>query len=344
VVSDANLARFTWHARSLPSRTRPLQVAIARHHTAKPSLRPCARAHRKPTSPCSQHTHTFESLPAHPLPTREVRCLADRASPWLFLVPSLCIFLFFVPSSLRLCVCHELCSYACVDQTSTTTDITNRHDMPRDMSWLSPKRRRTTTALPTVGDRIKNGVDEQRPLSPSPRFTSPKPVLPSPTLKQRASRTFSTASATSAAATIEEEGNLFYAYARRVRGSISCYASHAILTDPPPRPTNSTLDTCSHSLPRKSRANGGHSSNRAFTTPRVRDHNSSRSKQTTSSSRLGSTLLWRTSNRNGCTYNTTSLQEVRRRASFLSKTPRETRWVVRAADRNSVLEGNLDGM
>ncbi|GAB7322656.1 hypothetical protein MBLNU13_g03563t1 [Cladosporium sp. NU13] len=89
--------------------------------------------------------------------------------------------------------------------------------MPRDMSWLSPKRRRTTTALPTVnGIRNKNGVDgQQRPLSPSPRFTSPKPVLPSPTLKQRASRTFSTASVTSAAATIEEEGNLFYAYARR---------------------------------------------------------------------------------------------------------------------------------
>ncbi|KAM0707092.1 hypothetical protein Q7P35_006423 [Cladosporium inversicolor] len=88
--------------------------------------------------------------------------------------------------------------------------------MPRDMSWLSPKRRRTTTALPTVnGGRNKNGVDEQMPLSPSPRFTSPKPVLPSPSLKQRASRTFSSASATSAAATIEEEGNLFYAYARR---------------------------------------------------------------------------------------------------------------------------------
>lgn len=133
-------------------------------------------------------------------------------------------------------------------------------EMPRDMSWLSPKRRRTTTALPTVnGVRNKNGVDEQqRPLSPSPRFTSPKPVLPSPTLKQRASRTFSTASVTSAAATIEEEGNLFYAYARRVRGSISCYTSHAILTIRSLRPTNSTLDTCLLLLLRKSRANGGH--------------------------------------------------------------------------------------
>jgi len=88
--------------------------------------------------------------------------------------------------------------------------------MPRDMSWLSPKRRRTTTALPTVHSGRKNGVDEQ-PLSPSPRFTSPKPVLPSPGLKQRASRTFSTASSTSATAAPDEEGNLFYAYARQVR-------------------------------------------------------------------------------------------------------------------------------
>jgi hypothetical protein len=179
------------------------------------------------------------------------------------------------------------------------------------MSWLSPKRRRTTTALPTVNSgRSKNGIDEQRPLSPSPRFTSPKPVLPSPTLKQRASRTFSTASATSAAATIEEEGNLFYAYARRVRGSISCCMPHATLTNHSPRPTNSTLDTCSLLLPRKSRANGGHWFNRAIPTPRVRDHSCSRSLQTTSSSRLGSMLLSRTSNRNGCTYNTTSRQEV----------------------------------
>ena len=164
------------------------------------------------------------------------------------------------------------------------------------MSWLSPKRRRTTTALPTVGDRIKNGVDEQRPLSPSPRFTSPKPVLPSPSLKQRASRTFSTASATSAAATIEEEGNLFYAYARRVCGLTSCYTSHAILIDKSHRPTNSTLDTCLHSLPRKSRANGGHWFNRAIPTLRVQARSCSRSEQTTSSSRLGSMLRLRTFN------------------------------------------------
>ena len=183
------------------------------------------------------------------------------------------------------------------------------------MSWLSPKRRRTTTALPTVnGVRSKNGVDDQRPLSPSPRFTSPKPVLPSPTLKQRASRAFSTPSVTSAAATIEEEGNLFYAYARRVCGLTSRYTSHAILTVQSHRPTNYTLDTCLLLLPRKSQANGGHLSNRAIPTPRVRGHSCSRSKQTTSSSRLGNMLLLRTSNQNGCTYNTTSLQEARSRA------------------------------
>lgn len=143
---------------------------------------------------------------------------------------------------------------------TTTRRQQNIEEMPRDMSWLSPKRRRTTTALPTVnGVRNKNGVDEQqRPLSPSPRFTSPKPVLPSPTLKQRASRTFSTASVTSAAATIEEEGNLFYAYARRVGGSISCSTSLVTLTYRSPRPTNSTLDICLLLLLRKSRANGGH--------------------------------------------------------------------------------------
>ena len=100
------------------------------------------------------------------------------------------------------------------------------------MSWLSPKRRRTTTALPTVQSSRKNAVDEHPlPLSPSPRFTSPKPILPTPILKQRSSRTFSTTSATSTTATPAEEGNLFYAYARRVRGPISCDTLHATLTD-----------------------------------------------------------------------------------------------------------------
>jgi hypothetical protein len=103
------------------------------------------------------------------------------------------------------------------------------------MSWLSPKRRRTTTALPTVhGSSRKNAVDEHPlPLSPSPRFTSPKPILPTPSLKQRASRTFSTTSAASVTATpVEEEVNLFYAYARRVRGFLATVATllHAILT------------------------------------------------------------------------------------------------------------------
>ena len=216
--------------------------------------------------------------------------------------------------------------------------------MPRDMSWLSPKRRRTTTALPTInGGRSKNGVDDQRPLSPSPRFTSPKPVLPSPTMKQRASRAFSATSVTSAGATIEEEGNLFYAYARRVCGSTSRYTSHAILMDQSLRPTNSTLDTCLLLLPHKSRANGGHWFNRAIPTPRVRGHSCSRLEQTTSSSRLGSMLRLRTSNRNGCTYNTTSLQEARSRASFLSKTPRETCWGVRASVQSSVSGASLNG-
>lgn len=103
--------------------------------------------------------------------------------------------------------------------------------MPRDMSWLSPKRRRTTTALPTVHSGRKNGIDEeQQPLSPSPRFTSPKPVLPSPSLKQRASRTFSSASTASATAPPEGEGNLFYAYARQVCGTSSCSSKNATLT------------------------------------------------------------------------------------------------------------------
>lgn len=106
--------------------------------------------------------------------------------------------------------------------------------MPRDMSWLSPKRRRTTTALPTVHSGRKNGIDEeQQPLSPSPRFTSPKPVLPSPSLKQRASRTFSSASTASATASPEGEGNLFYAYARQVRGARSCSNQNATLTEHP---------------------------------------------------------------------------------------------------------------
>lgn len=104
--------------------------------------------------------------------------------------------------------------------------------MPRDMSWLSPKRRRTTTALPTVNGARKNGIDEeQQPLSPSPRFTSPKPVLPSPSLKQRASRTFSSASTTSTTASPEGEGNLFYAYARRVCETGSCSTWYDTLTD-----------------------------------------------------------------------------------------------------------------
>jgi hypothetical protein len=102
--------------------------------------------------------------------------------------------------------------------------------MPRDMSWLSPKRRRTTTALPTVHSGRKNGVVEELSLSPSPRFTSPKPVLPSPALKQRSSRTFSSASTTSATPAPEGEGSLFYAYARRVCKSRSCNVWHANLT------------------------------------------------------------------------------------------------------------------
>jgi len=85
--------------------------------------------------------------------------------------------------------------------------------MPRDMSWLSPKRRRTTMALPTTKNGRKSTTEEERALSPSPQVqtSSPKPVLPSPDLGQRTSRVFSSASATS-----ESDGNLFYAYARQV--------------------------------------------------------------------------------------------------------------------------------
>jgi hypothetical protein len=85
--------------------------------------------------------------------------------------------------------------------------------MPRDMSWLSPKRRRTTTALPTAKNgRKSTTAEDARDLSPSPRVTSShKPVLPSPDLGQRTSRVFSSASAAS-----ESDGNLFYAYARQV--------------------------------------------------------------------------------------------------------------------------------
>jgi hypothetical protein len=86
--------------------------------------------------------------------------------------------------------------------------------MPRDMSWLSPKRRRTTMPLPTTKNgRKSTSVEEERALSPSPQVqtSSPRPVLPSPDLGQRTSRVFSSASATS-----ESDGNLFYAYARQV--------------------------------------------------------------------------------------------------------------------------------
>ena len=93
----------------------------------------------------------------------------------------------------------------------------NLHAMPRDMSWLSPKRRRTTTALPTTKSGRKSiAAEDERALSPSPRVTSsPKPVLPSPDFGQRTSRVFSSTSATAAS---ESDGNLFYAYARQVCG------------------------------------------------------------------------------------------------------------------------------
>jgi hypothetical protein len=101
--------------------------------------------------------------------------------------------------------------------TATEDDQTDLHAMPRDMSWLSPKRRRTTTALPTAKSGRKSiAAEDERALSPSPRVTSsPKPVLPSPDFGQRTSRVFSSTSATAAS---ESDGNLFYAYARQVCG------------------------------------------------------------------------------------------------------------------------------
>ncbi|KAM0720057.1 hypothetical protein Q7P37_004193 [Cladosporium fusiforme] len=87
--------------------------------------------------------------------------------------------------------------------------------MPRDISWLSPKRRRTTTAVPTVKNGHSVTGEDEEPLSPTPRFVSPKPVLPSPSLGQRRSRTFSSASSTTAVTSHEADGNLFYAYARQ---------------------------------------------------------------------------------------------------------------------------------
>lgn len=105
--------------------------------------------------------------------------------------------------------------------------------MPREMSWLSPKRRRTTGNVATLANANANGnatpngngqdSNGSEP-STSPRVRSPSsslsrvPMTPKsdpqpPPLRPAFQQTASSAVMPSAMA----DGNLFYAYARKVR-------------------------------------------------------------------------------------------------------------------------------
>ena len=87
VVSDANLARFTWH---VPKKN-PATVPSSHSHKVSPAL----RAHH-PAASIRSRSRTS----THPPPTANlVRCLADRARSGSSSLSLLCIFSFLSFSS-----------------------------------------------------------------------------------------------------------------------------------------------------------------------------------------------------------------------------------------------------
>ena len=91
--------------------------------------------------------------------------------------------------------------------------------MPRDMSWLSPKRRRTTGNVPTTSGRKNSEAGSETALgSPWLEPTTPKNERP----PSRAMSNGSSNGVPSLPGSSEGsrdgsgEGNLFYAYAKRV--------------------------------------------------------------------------------------------------------------------------------
>ena len=104
--------------------------------------------------------------------------------------------------------------------------------MPKDMSWLSPKRRRTTGNLKNVTNaQVPNGSDVQ---SSPPQAAPPTPPTPTPDQRPKAARPVSQpqirrAVSSVAPGTGADSGNLFYAYARKVRRP--CESDHhSVLT------------------------------------------------------------------------------------------------------------------